>query len=299
VRARSSLQGIGGVAASDPLLHRLFAGSCWPAISKLAEAAVADDLYGDRRRLEQALALAGGDAGDVLRVVEHHLWCAWRDARRAVCPDCLDALDVEVRGAGWLAETEGRPVVLVAPMTAPIPDTIEILCQRIFAGRPVVFFGEGVSSRDFDALPPNGAVADDDHGAVARIRQVLAQGGVYCTYADFAYGSRRATLMPFFGGVRPVSTGFLALAGQPGTMLLPATGVRTGERSVVFHVDEPTLIEGSASASDRLSDEDLAGVAALVGGMLEDLIGLDPAQWLLLPTLTYDAPQQARVESPP
>jgi hypothetical protein len=135
-------------------------------------------------------------------------------------------------------------------------------------------------------------VSDMSLLTVRRILTVLDEGGVLCTYPDFVYAERAATGMPLFGMRRPVSAGFLSLAARDGTMLVPVVCLREAD-SIHVLIEEP--VEVCAKGVER--ELARAVVAEAVGVLLDRLICLAPEQWLLLPTLTFDAPQVAHVRT--
>lgn len=274
----SSLEGSLSALLHDPLGRGLLAG-----LDVEAAAAVLsdDDLYGDRQRLAQAAALAGADVTEWYR---HRLWCAQRDA----LAERAKPLEIAVHGTEYLAETAGWATILVSPMTVRLADALSVI-RVIAEGRRVIVYGHEVFAEDIADTAIE--VADPHRQTRAHIISVLDAGGLYCTYGDFAYADLPVRMVRMFGQPRPMSAGWVRLAARDGTMLLPTLCRRTADNRLDVDISEPIRIESGPTPS--LSD--LEGLAAILAELLEEQIRLAPAQWLLLPTLSFESPEMASV----
>jgi hypothetical protein len=270
----------------DPLLAQLFASTPDAQLARLATSLATADPYGERAALAEALTLASADP-DTRAHLEHRLWCARRQA--AWTTGLARPLPCRLEGASWLRETAGHPTILVTPMTLAPSDGLRVIA-RLNPGRDAIVYGEAAPDDlgGGDGLPE--VVSGGGSPALRRILEVLRGGGVMCTYPDFVYDGHAAAPIVLFGTRRAVSAGFLSLAARDDTMLLPLICVRAGEE-VVVHVNEPLRVEIGDGPTDRALQR--AAVAAAVAEMLEELIAVAPAQWLLLPTLTFRSPQMA------
>ncbi|MFD9123359.1 hypothetical protein [Kitasatospora sp. NPDC059571] len=269
----------------DPLAGRLFAGRSPAELADLADWVSTRDPYGELPRLRAALHRVDPADDDLRGHVAHQLRCAWRQAGWTA--GTARPLPAAVASGGqWPAETRGRPTVLVAPMTVAAPDALHTLAG-VFGDRPLVAFGEEPTPRYGSSVP----VVGGDVGSIRRILAGLAAGGVLCTYADFVYSGRDAEPATLFGRARPLSSGFVAVAARPGTMLLPTVMTYTPDGRIAMDFDEPLLVEGLPGDARQAR----AAMRDLITGLLEDLIRRNPQQWLLLPTLAFDSPQLARI----
>jgi hypothetical protein len=270
--------------AFDPLIGRLVAGLDFRALGSRAGWIEQADPYNEVAKTARALDLAsaGVTAPPPRAHFEHRLWCAWRDAAWG-CGRAA-ALPIRLEGEQWLRETEGRPTLIVTPMTLATGDALHAIAE-LTGGRRCVVYGEEDALYDVGA---NALVTGDSANAAATVLSVLREGGALCTYADFVYGGHAAAPMPLFGIERPVSSGFLSLASRAGTMLLPLICLHRGAQLVVS-CEEPVVIE----AEPQRRHAARAAVAGVVGELLEGLIARAPEQWRLLPSLTFEAPQMA------
>jgi hypothetical protein len=268
----------------DPCASRLLSRQPPEELHDLADWVCDRDPYGELPSLRAALQLVDAGNVDTRPHIAHQLWCAWRQASwTAGTARPLPAKVVS--GQHWLDETRGHPTVLVTPMTLTTADALHTFAA-VFADRQVIAFGEG-------AVPRYGAglsMANGDAGSIRDILGHLTAGGVLGTYADFVYAGRDAEFTTLFGRPRPFSSGFVAVASRPGTMLLPAAISLLGSEQIVVGFDEPLLVQGTP----RRTRSALEGMRQLIAHLLEDLIRRNPQQWLLLPTLTFDCPQLAR-----
>lgn len=238
--------------------------------AEVARRIAATDPYGEGAALAEAGRLTGTDTAP-LAWLEHRLWCA---KRRALGPE-RTPLTVVLDGEEALAETEGRPTLLVPVLTLDTADAIDVLAH-VVRDRPVVVFGEDVSRTDI--AESSVEVAEGDH-EIRGVLDVLDRGGIYATYGDFVYEGRGSLPVTLFGRRRPMSRGWVGLAARDGTMILPVGIVRDGDVARV-RVEEPTLVSGGG---------DLSVLADYLARVMEDLIRPCPAQWLLLPTLTFES----------
>lgn len=252
---------------------RALLASTDPAL--VAHALAAADPYGEVAALVRAAALVGRDvrADDW---IAHRLWCAQRRAQGPARPP----LTVRVEGAHHLAETARHPTLLVTPMTLDTGDALAAVAA-LLPDRRVVVYGEGVTADDVASTAVE--VAEPGH-ELPVILDVLGSGGAYCTYGDFAYAGHASLRVRLCGAERAMSRGWVHLAARDGTLLLPVVVLRDGPRSATAHVREAVLVRGAGDP--RL-------VADLLAGLLEGLVRAAGAQWLLLPTLTYEATQSA------
>lgn len=273
---------------SDALGKRTLAALDAPAISAVAHAIATDDCYRERQFLARALRLTGAAETDVYAVIEHQLWCAWRQARWATGRISAEELasSLKVEGGEWLAETDGKPTILIAPMTLCTWDAVEAvlhIARHGCAPREIIFYGEEMGGRRAQF------VSGEDLSVLRRIARVLANGGMFCTYADFVYRGHAVLPVRMFGEARSMSAGFAHLLAQPDVYLLPCLLSRHGER-IKAEISEPVVLE-NASESDGSSFQTLA--AQVVADILVELIRRAPEQWLLLPTLSFEAPEMA------
>ena len=274
---------------ADPLGRLTLAALEEKELCGLARALAAEDPYRERHHLEEALRLANAAETDLSVVIGHQLWCAWRQARWSTGRIAADEFGatIEVDGAGWIAETEGKPTILIAPMTLCTADAVEAVlhfANRECKLRDVIFYGEDMGGK-------RGAqfVCGEELSVIRQISRVLANGGVFCTYPDFVYRGRAALPVRIFGTTRPMSSGFAYLAARSGMYLLPCLLLHRGG-GIVAQISEPVLLE---DASEPGGPSFQALVAQVVADALEDLIRRAPEQWLLLPTLSFDAPEMA------
>jgi hypothetical protein len=275
---------------ADPLAKRILASVCESELPKIACRIAEENPYKDFAFLRDALMLAGAASINICRVLEHHLWCVWREAQWAtgqLTPDELDSV-IDIQGAEWLEETRGKPTILVAPMTLCTSDTlncITLLANRIFGSRPLIFYGENMDEFSIQLASADGL------DALRQILRVLSAGGVFCTYADFVYRGHSSVPVRMFSRERPMSAGFVYLATRPSVHLLPCSLTRHEGRI------KATLMQSFLLQSDANHDTGqsfFAQVAAqVVASTLEGLIQCAPEQWLLLPTLTFDSPEMA------
>ena len=269
--------------AFDPVLSRVAAEHDWAALRPVARWLYEQDPYGEREMLDAAARLAGLGDDDVARHLEHQLWCAWRQARWM--HDRAERLPVRVEGAEFLSETDGRPTLVVAPMTLSTADAIVVIGSAM-AGRNVVTYGEGMGAGDGLADVDVNLVGAES-SAARRIAEVLGAGGVLCTYADFVYAGHQVVPVELFGTRRKIASGFVAFGARPGAMLLPAVCLARGDH-VTLRFGEPYAVDVDADAPPpRSALVDL--LAPVVAELLEETIRHAGPQWLLLPTLTFES----------
>lgn len=295
----------------DPVQARLFARTAWHEIDALADWVVTTDPYGECVAIARALrtvadassgspdARAAGESSQPASVrafIAHQLWCAWRQA--AWTSGLATPLPLRVEGDAFVRETVGHPTIIVAPMTLSTADAMTVV-QHFSASRPCVVFGEDVGETG-SADEQFEVVSGQSSAGLRRIIHTLRRGGLFLTYPDFVYDGRSTETMPLFGRLRPVSSGFLTLAMRPGTMLLPLVCLRQGD-AVTLRFQEPLCVEddpasaglGERSGESRGAARGRAVVAGAIGMLLESAIAVAPAQWQLLPTLTFDSPQMS------
>jgi hypothetical protein len=204
-------------------------------------------------------------------------------------------VSIALEDVHYAAETKGHATVVVAPMTVGMADAAAVISRAIHtvdAERPLIVYGEDVGTGDMasDAVE----IAGSGQAAWWKIISTLERGGVFCTYPDFVYKGHASIMVNLLGRERPLASGFLSVASRPSTMLLPCI-IRRENHALTCRFYEPVLAEHDAELS--LADPGAARkwrtltTAQLVARMLEALILQAGHQWLLLPTLTYDAPQ--------
>ena len=269
---------------------------------EIAHALVRNNPYGENDALASAIEQVGlpGHTEQIRIHLSHRLWCEARTARWLL-NEPLPPLDFEIQGEAWYAESKQRPTILVVPMNLAQPDALTAV-TRVASGRRVVVYGEGVEDI------PGVEVAGDGLSAVRRIRDVLAEGGLFCTYADFAYSNHPTVQTTIFGRTRPMSSGFLSFAQQKNVLLLPLTLTMDSTRQVCtlsfaegfsFNDGEDEDIDILGSQESTLSTVPHASqraralplVAAQVASEMESMISRMPLQWLLLPTLAFETHQ--------
>jgi hypothetical protein len=272
VMTRHSLEHSLATLQSDEIGRMLLASIDTAAIA----ATVAErDPYGEMGKLVAAAALVGSDVDPGMWLM-HRLWCAQRRAQGQHRP----ALAVRVEGGGYLRETTGYATVLVSPMTLDTADALSVI-EQIFTDRSLVVFGEGMTQRDAGDARVVVAMAGHE---IRQIIGVLARGGVYCTYGDFAYSGRASIQTSLFGVTRAMPRGWVRIAARNDTMLLPLVIVRDGAASTVVKIREPVIVRGTG---------ELSLIADFLARQIEQGIECARAQWLLLPTLTYEVTRQA------
>lgn len=268
-------------------------------IAALAARIVAEDSYGEAAHLLAALARMGLDAEEARVHVEHRIHCAWREARFRTGAARVSDLRVRFEGASRAKETEGAPTIIVAPMTLDLHDAmagIAYFMEQYFPGRRHIVYGEEMDGSELADPAIRARWAGKGKAAARAVIETLDAGGVFFTYADFVYEGHPALMAPLFDAPYPISSGFVSFASRPGTMLLPCLLERDGD-GVMGRIFEACRLDGQAFEGASRAEVREA-VAGLVAGILEDLIRLAGPRWLLLPTLTFEAPQRTREPSP-
>nr|WP_255492614.1 hypothetical protein [Luteimonas sp. RC10] len=123
---------------------------------------------------------------------------------------------------------------------------------------------------------------------VKQIMDVLAHGGVFCTYPDFVYRGRGALPYAMFGRPRSMASAMLSIAMKTRAVLLPAQCRLTVDQ-ISIEVDEPLAIDAGVKGA-----EGLRFLTDAVGGILEQQISANPSAWLLLNSLVAASPQMAQ-----
>ena len=186
-----------------------------------------------------------------------------------------------------MAETEGHPTALLTPMTVAMSDAAAVFGHYL-GSRPGIVYGEGIGLGDLPANTTRLPISEEGRIGIKQIRDTLSKNGVFCTYPDFVYGGHATLPVHLFGTLRPISAGYVALLAAGGTVVLPAILLRDGE-SLALRCQEPFCVP-------LCQDPNLRAVfrqqlAECCPSHLEELIRIDPPQWLLLNTLTFEAPQ--------
>lgn len=280
----------------DPVGSRALASLPEAELAEIAASISAADPYRDAGRLRAALEVTGAGAEKLAASIEHQLWCAWREARwriGRISPESFSGL-IDVEGPEWLEETKGCPVVLVSPMmlaTFDAVQTVNELTNNVFPSRSILFYGENMEAAR-DAIPGLAGKLGSGDGleVLRRARRVFSENGVFCTYPDFVYEGHSAVSTQFFGAARPMSTGFVYLATRPNVHLLPCLLERRGPR-LAARFFEPVVLEAPMEASSSGVDYFAMMAAQTIASMLEGLVRLRPELWLLLATLTHEAPE--------
>lgn len=264
-------------------LSRLFATLPWEGVVEPWVRWIdSADPYHEKAAIVRAIDVAG-IAASPSDYVHHSVWCAWREARwQATQPSPLPLV---VEGERWLEETRGHATLFLSPMTLAMHDALGAV-EKLLQGRPVAVFGEDLG-QDQRAKLNSFTVVTSGADAKARLREILDRDGVVCTYADFVYTGRRAEPIALFGIDRPISSGFVDLASLPGVMLLPVVLLHD-DGCVVVEMEEAYLIP-----SDGAAGESRQALKSIIQETLERLVRRAGAQWLLLPSLTFESPQMA------
>jgi hypothetical protein len=272
--------------ATEPLLQRVTASLPEAALAEIASDFAESDPYREAGFLQSALAYTG-TSSSVNSVYLHQLWCAWREARWSCGALNGKPISLSITGQEWFEETAGHPTAVLMPMTLGLSDALAVL-QQVSNSRPFVVYGEGMQESARPGSMAGLPFAGEGQTAVRKIRTVLAQNGLFCTYPDFVYSGHSTLPVRLFGISRPMSAGYVALIARPGTLVLPAIVLRDQD-TFALHFHEPFQVPACPNAGWRsLFRQQLAEQCAQ---QLEALIRMDPAQWLLLNTLTFDSPQ--------
>lgn len=267
---------------SDWLARELFL-STGGNIDRIASKIVEQDAFREAATLRKCLELVGCDPSDTKLAdwYAHRLWCSYRELLWVTSGDA-PSFSIDETSRAAIAETAGRPTILCGAMTVAQSDILYIL-SNLFPARPMLAYGEGIG--DLAAF----AAAGDGLAAVRNIHRVLASGGVLVTYADFAYASHSSVPAPFFGTMRPFSSGMLSFALKPNTCILPMVARSDRESNhISIFADEPFAFETTGRSASSLQR---ATAAQEFAAKLEQLILRCPEQWLLLPTLCFESPQ--------
>jgi len=262
---------------ADDAQRERFAALKESDLSDIARRLIDRDAYGNNVRLAEALRAVGAPAPDAIHEhMTHLLWCGWREARhRGGQRPATEAVLVD---PGQLEQVRNRPTILLVPMTLCMPDAAQIL-QDLAAERPFIIYGEGLGNPASSGV--TGRFAQPGLVGLSEILDVLDQGGLFATFADFVYGNHRQEPMTLFGRAHPVSSAFVGLLRRPGSVVLPLTCIRHGKH-IEVHLRAPWPVGPDVSREARV-----AGVSE----RLEQLIGMAPPQWLLVATLTFESPQ--------
>lgn len=283
----------------DPVGRSLLGGADADALETLTAELVTGDTYGERAHLEAALARVGRP-GEAYAFLRHLVWCGHREAawRAGRLDPATMAASLVIEGGEWARETEGHATVLVSPMTVALSDASWVIAHalgRLAPERRVIVYGDGLDAGSIGIPEIDARMAGDNRATLRAILEVLAAGGVFCTYADFVYQEREAVQIELFGVPRAISSAFVGMAARPNTMLLPCVLTRGDGDAIHCRFTEPTLVTcepGLHSTEQRVWQH--RSVAHLVGAILEALIAREPLQWQLLATLSFDSPQMER-----
>jgi hypothetical protein len=287
--SRSDFQATLRELASEPVLHRLLAALPSSALVDMATDLARCDPYNEVAFISAALDRTGSQSGPDA-VYAHQMWCAWREARWLTGALDASSLSITVEGQEWLNETDGHPTVMLTPMTVGLSDAAAVF-GRCAGSRASIVYGEGIRLNDMPRNAMRLPIAEDGRIGIKHIRDTLAKNGIFCTYPDFVYGGHATLPVRLFGTLRPISAGYVALlAGRGDTIVVPAVLLRDGE-SIILRCQEPFCVPSCPDPNLRaVFRQQLADCCAT---HLEELIRIDPAQWLLLNTLTFEAPQMA------
>ncbi len=265
---------------ADPVQRRRLAALRADSLQQIAEHLVEGDAYGSNHPMRAALGLIGREGPDVLTDhIAHHLWCTWRECRHV--EGVADALDVVVRNEANVGPTDGLPTVLLVPMTLGPTDAVATL-HRLAGERPFIVYGEQLS----DEPPPWAShAASPGLAGLSEIISVLDGGGVFATFADFAYAGHRHEVMTLFERERPISSAFVGVVARADVRVLPVVCLRRAQTIEVV-VRAPRSVPSGA---------DRSAITDLLASELERLVTLAGEQWLLASTLVFDSPQAALV----
>jgi hypothetical protein len=283
----------------EPLTRRLLALTPDSCLRDLASQMAAEDLYRFASVVRSSAAILHIER-DVDQFVQDHIdHQLWVHKRRAlwlsgrIQSENDAGLRWRLEGREYCRGTEGRPTILISPMMLPYEDALWISSQML-SPREAVMYGEGLAPDEVHANVQKVFALEtirlvDNPLAILR---VLQRGGVFLTYPDFAYEGHLAHHVQFFGLRWPMSSGFISVCAQPGTLLTPAYLVREASE-VVIHVGEPVEIElPEGGQTDKRWTQHLVGAA--IARMLEEMVLRNPAQWQLLPTLIAHCGQRAK-----
>ncbi len=247
------------------------------------------DPYNENKRMREALAYLGvNDIGALRDWYEHMLGCMKLEAAFLEQDGLYQPPDIEYEGEAYLTETEGYPTLLISPMTQALPDAMEVM-SSLSKIRPMIVYGESMSVSAHPQLEY--LSAGDGLSAVRKIRKVLRNNGILCTYLDFVYQGHPGVPVQLFNRPRVLSRGFISLAARRGAMLLPVLMVaERGVRKLRVLFEEPTLIP---PLPESMLSQERPHLAQSMADILEGLISRCPSQWLLLPTLSFEMPQMS------
>jgi len=283
----------------EPSARQQFALTPDSGLPEMASQIIAQDsyCYASVARAAAAILRIERDMGQFVQDhIEHQLWvhkrrALWLSGRIQSESDA--GLRWRVDGEENRRATEGHPTILISPMMLPYEDALWISSQML-SPREAVIYGEGLAPDEMYSQVQKVfgletmRLADQPRA----ILRVLRQGGVFLTYPDFTYESHLAQHVQFFGMRWPMSSGFISICSQPGTLLTPAYLAHEAAE-VVIHVGEPVEVELPAGGqTDKRWTQHLVGAA--IARMLEELVLRNPAQWQLLPTLVAHCSQRAK-----
>jgi hypothetical protein len=263
-------------------------------VDEIAQQLVQSDAYEENGALITALqkANSNADLASVQQHIAHRLWCESRTAQWLYDMP-MRRLGYQTQDAHWYQETLGHPTILIAPMTIAQPDAMRSLLQHM-QGRRIVVYGESIEAQHYEGIE----IAGNGLSAVRRIRDVLDNNGVLCTYADFAYAHHPTLQTEIFGCPRAISAGLVSFAQRKGVHLLPLIqSINSDQTQCTSQFFECTILQPDDDVSAIANDEPLAraqrnaAAALLIGQLLEHSISQAPLQWQLLATLAFSMHQ--------
>lgn len=264
-------------------------------IRAVAGKLIRENPYGDIGLLSKTIEGVWGK--DLLsEFIEHAVWCAHREAihRSNVNGIAQPQINFTARGIEHLHETSGQPTIIISPMTLCTDDAVDgivTVLKQHQPGRKIIFYGEHMESYLQRRPEYSSLFASDNVVGIKKILSVLHDGGLFLTYPDFVYNAHGAIETELFGRPRSVSSGLLKIAARTNAIFLPAAIKHiTGSIEFCFFDGVPQPESPAAYAGFR---EQV--LAIVISKLLEGLIDQVQGQWRLLPTLSQEAAEMARV----
>ncbi|MFN9622034.1 MAG: hypothetical protein ACK587_04245 [Cyanobacteriota bacterium] len=266
------------------------------SISELGSQLLSEDPFHDKDLLATSVRCLWS-CDSPLEFLCHCLWCAHREAlwRMPASERGEIRLPVKITGSEHLLDTHNEATILIAPMTICMGDAIDsvinILC-RCQPGRSLVIYGEDMDTYLKREPQMEPLFAPDTTSGIKKIRTVLNQKGIFMTYPDFVYSKHAVQVGELFGMARPYSGGFLSIAAASRATLLPLR-VYYHEGDLELQFFSPVRQPDWQPAPPRFIQTQV--IRLVVGKLLEGLIKQVPNQWRLLPTLSHDSEDMARL----
>lgn len=202
-------------------------------------------------------------------------FCQWRT--NGIC----QVQNWTIVGTKYVEETRGKGTIVISPMVLHVSDTVPLV-QRLFGGRDLIFYGEDIHDAEMFASVDDLTFLSSKNARFIDIVRRLKQGAVFCTYPDFVYPGHRKTNLPFLGGRRDFSTGFIRLCMLSDIFLLPVEIKVDTSELLVEEALELELPKGADVETELYS-------GSVVSALLESQIRRNPETWLLLGSLAAEA----------